>query len=72
VIVLTQKEEHLVQAIRVLPEETAEQILLWASGLADLAAGRRVEWSDSWTEEDMRDATAASLQRFEESEPGAR
>ena len=71
-IVLTHKEEQLVQAIRVLPEDAADQIVLWASRLAELAAGREVQWSDSWTDEDMRDATAASLRRFEESEPGAR
>lgn len=68
---LTPKEEQLVQAIRVLPEDAADQIMLWASRLAELAAGRKVEWSDSWTDEDMRDATDASLRRFEESDPGA-
>ena len=67
---LTEKEEQLVQTIRVLPEGTADQIMLWASRLADLAAGRPVDWSDFWTEEDMRDARAASLRNFEESEPG--
>jgi hypothetical protein len=72
VIVLTPKEEQLVQAIRHLPENAADQVVLWASRLAELAAGRKIEWSDSWTEEDMRNATAASLRRFEESEPGAR
>jgi hypothetical protein len=66
VIALTQKEEQLVQTIRSLPEGSADQILLWASRLSELAAGGPVDWSDSWTDEDMRDAEAASLQRFEE------
>ena len=65
VILLTEKEEQLVQIIRVLPEGTADQIMLWASRLADLAAGRPVDWSDSWTDQDMRDTTAASLRNFE-------
>ena len=69
--VLTEKEEQLVETIRKLPEETADQILQWASRLAQLAAGKPVEWSDAWTDEDMRDATVASLRRFEESEPGS-
>ena len=67
---LTEKEEQLVQTIRVLPEGTADQIMLWASRMADLAAGRPVDWSDFWTEEDMRDAGAASLRNFEEPESG--
>lgn len=66
VIVLNEKEEQLVQAIRVLPEGTADQIMLWASRLADLTAGRPVDWSDSWRDEDMRDAAAASLRRFDD------
>ncbi len=68
---LTEKEERLVQTIRVLPEGAADQILLWATQLADLSAGRAVEWSDHWTEEDKRDATSASLHNIEERGPGA-
>jgi|HubBroStandDraft_1064217.scaffolds.fasta_scaffold317390_2 hypothetical protein len=68
-IVLNEKEEKLVQTIRILPEETGDQILLWASQLADLAAGKPVEWSDSWTDEDIREVTMASLRNFDESEP---
>ena len=34
-----------------------------------LAAGARtIEWSDSWTSEDLVDATAAAVQRFEDQE----
>lgn len=69
---LTEKEERLVQTIRVLPEGAADQILLWATQVADLSAGRAIEWSDHWTEEDKRDATAASLHNIEERDPGAR
>ena len=68
VIVLTEKEERLVETIRVLPEGTADQMMLWAAQLADLAAGRPIEWSDAWSDEDLRDATAASVQNLEESE----
>jgi len=70
--VLTEKEERLVQTIRVLPEGAADQIILWATQLAHLAAGRAVDWSDHWTDEDRHDATAASLHHIEGREPGER
>ncbi len=70
-IVLNEKEERLLQTIRALPPDTTDHILQWTSRLAELAAGKPIDWSDSWTDEDMRDAGAASLERFEESEPGA-
>jgi hypothetical protein len=71
-MLLTEREERLVQTIRALPEGAADQIMTWASRLADLSQGKPLEWSDSWTEEDLRDATASSLRRFEEVEPEAR
>jgi hypothetical protein len=67
-IVLTEKEEQLVATICVLPEGTTDQIILWASQLADLADGRPIDWSDAWSDEDLRDATAASMRNLEESE----
>jgi fido (protein-threonine AMPylation protein) len=67
-ILLTEKEEQLVETIRVLPAGTTDQILLWASQLADLAAGQPIDWSDAWSDEDLRDATAASVRNLEESE----
>lgn len=30
--------------------------------------GGRIEWSDEWSEEDLADATAAALERFDEFE----
>ena len=38
------------------------------NNFADLARGRTIDWSDSWSEEDLADATTASLRRFEEQE----
>jgi hypothetical protein len=67
-MLLTEKEEQLVETIRVLPAGAADQIVLWAAQLADLAAGRPIEWSDAWTDEDLRDAAAASVRNLEESE----
>ncbi len=36
--------------------------------LASLAPGRKIDWSDSWSDEDLRDFRAASLRRLEASE----
>ena len=67
-MVLTTQEESLISVVRALPPEEAGKVLDWARQLADLAGGRAVEWSDSWTDEDLRDATAAALRRFEDGE----
>jgi hypothetical protein len=67
-MVLTLQEESLISVVRALPPTEAARILNWASQLADLADGRPVDWSDSWTDEDLADATAAALARFDESE----
>ena len=66
---LSEKEELLVKALRALPRDAADQVITWASHLAELSKGRPVEWSDEWSDEDLRDATSASLRNFEEAEP---
>ena len=67
-MVLTTEEESLIQVVRALPPDEARRILTGAEQLADLAQDRDVEWSDSWTDEDQSDATAASIRNFEERE----
>ena len=67
-MVLTAKEESLVRSLRALTPEAADQVIAWTRQLAELAQGRPVEWSDSWSEEDLRDAQAASLRNFDEQE----
>ena len=64
-MVLSPQEESLISVVRTLPPEEAGKVLNWARQLADLAGGRTIEWSDSWTDEDLADATAAAMQRFE-------
>ena len=65
---LSAQEESLISVVRALPAEEAGKVLNWARQLADLADGRRIEWSDSWTDQDLVDATAAAVQRFEDQE----
>jgi hypothetical protein len=67
-MVLSAQEESLISLVRALPPEEAGKVLNWARQLADLARGRTVEWSDSWTDEDLAEATAAAVRRFEDRE----
>ena len=67
-MVLSVQEEWLINVVRALPPEEAEKVLNWANQLAGLAQGREIEWSDTWTDEDLAEATAESVRRFEEQE----
>jgi hypothetical protein len=65
---LSAQEESLISVVRVLKPEEAVKVLDWARRLAELGDGRTIEWSDSWTDEDLFDATAAAVRRFEDHE----
>jgi hypothetical protein len=67
-MVLSVDEESLIKAVRKLPPEEARKVLDWAQQLADLGSDRKVEWSDSWSDDDLREATLASLERFDQEE----
>ena len=67
-MLLSAAEESLIKVVRMLPPEEAGKVLIWAQQLADLAGGRRVDWADSWSDDDLREATLASLERFEKHE----
>jgi len=65
-MVLSANEESLINVVRALPPDEAGRVLDWAWQLADLAGGRAVDWSDSWPNDDLADATAAAGRRFED------
>jgi len=67
-MVLSPQEESLISVVRALPPDEAGKVLDWARQLTDLAGGRTVQWSDSWTAEDLAEATAAAVKRFEDQE----
>jgi hypothetical protein len=67
-MVLSAHEEPLISAVRALPPAEAGKVLDWARQLADPAGGRTIDWSDSWSDEDLADGAMASLQRFEDQE----
>ena len=69
-MLLTAQEESLISVVRALPPDQAGRVLDWVCKLADLARGRPVDWSDSWSDEDLADASTAALRRLENEEQG--
>ncbi len=67
-MVLSAQEESLISVVRTLPPDEAGKVFDWAHQLADLAGGRTVQWSDTWTDEDLGEATTAAVRRFEDQE----
>jgi hypothetical protein len=62
---LSSQETTLLDAFRRLPPDAANELAALAQRLAALPPNTRIDWSDSWSEEDLRDFTAHSLKRFE-------
>jgi hypothetical protein len=49
--------------------DTAAELSALAQRLATLAPSCRIDWSDSWSDEDLRDFRAASLSRLDAEDP---
>ena len=62
---LNPREESLVEAFRRLAPDTAAELTALAQRLATLAPSRKIDWSDSWSDEDLHDFRAASLKRLD-------
>ena len=67
-MILSPKEQSLISVVRSLPPDEAGKVLNWALQLADLGEGRPIEWSDSWSDEDVAEVTSAVVKRFEDRE----
>lgn len=67
-ILLNSREESLLTAFRRLPPEAAIELSRLIERLASLTPDRKIDWSDSWTDEDLLEFRAASVRRFELSE----
>ena len=65
---LNSQESTLLTAFRQLPAETASELAALVARLAALSPGTRIDWSDSWSDEDLREFTAQSVQRLEADE----
>jgi len=66
---LNPREESVVDVFRRLPADTAAELSALAERLATLSERGRVDWSDSWSDEDLQDFRAASLRRLDAEEP---
>jgi hypothetical protein len=67
---LNTREASLVEAFRRLPPDTAIALSALVERLAPLSSHGKIDWSDSWTDEDQQSFRDASLRRLaiEESE----
>jgi hypothetical protein len=62
---LNEREASLVDAFRRLPPNAAAELSMLAERLAELAPNHAIDWSDSWSDEDLRDFRDASLRRLD-------
>jgi hypothetical protein len=65
---LNERETCLLDAFRRLPPDTATELSALVERLAELALNHRIDWSDSWSDEDLKEFRAASLRRLEAEE----
>ena len=65
---LDPREASLVEVFRRLPPDAAAELSALAERLAALSPHGGIDWSDSWTDEDLQDFRAASLRRLEAEE----
>ena len=65
---LSAQETTLLDAFRRLPPNAANDLAALVQRLAAFSPDCRIDWSDSWSEGDLRDFTAHSLKRFESDE----
>jgi hypothetical protein len=61
-------DREQVKAVIEFAARSLDKPPVWARQLADLSGGRTVQWSDSWTDDDLAEATAAAVRRFEDRE----
>ncbi len=65
---LSSQETTLLDAFRRLPADAADELSALVQRLAALPPGTRIDWSDSWSDEDLREFTTHSLKRLESEE----
>ena len=62
---ITEEEQELLEAFRKLPARAREQLSELALRLAALPGNVRIDWSDAWSEDDLREYSQAALERFD-------
>ena len=67
---LNSHEATLLDAFRRLPEDTAHELSALVQRLAAQSSTTKIDWSDAWSEQDLREFAAHSVARFEAEEKG--
>ncbi len=67
-ISITSQEASLLTAFRRLAPDAAGELTRLIERLGAVAPERKIDWSDSWSDEDLKEFRAASLRRLEENE----
>lgn len=62
---VTAEERDFLEALRRLAPGTVAQLVALAHRLAALGPEVSTDWSDAWSDEDLRDFSRASLERFD-------
>jgi len=65
---LTEQETTLLEAFRRLPPNAAGEFEGLVRRLAALPPDTPIDWSDSWSDEDLREFTKHSMRRLEADE----
>jgi hypothetical protein len=68
-LLLNARETSLVEALRRLPPDAAAELTALAERLAALHPNTKIDWSESWSDEDLREFTVASVTRLDAEEP---
>jgi hypothetical protein len=64
-ILVNAQEASLLASFRRLPPEAASELSALVERLAGITPDHKIDWSDSWSEEDLAEFRAASLQRLD-------
>ena len=67
-ILINSQEASQLSALRRLPPDAAVELSRLIERLASLAPDRKIDWSDSWSDDDLADFRAASVRRLGASE----
>ena len=67
-ISITSQEATLLTAFRRLTPDAAGELTRLIEGLSAVAPERKIDWSDSWSDEDLKEFRATSLRRLDENE----
>lgn len=65
---LSARETTLLDAFRRLPAEAGDEIAALVQRMAERQPGVKIDWSDEWSEDDMRDFTSASVDRMDDAD----